>query len=334
MNQSLAYTIAKNGDATVYVSYKPFHVNASAPHYETVVGVLKDSSLHEDEKISLLESILNVKNSIVKHLGGFIKIVDNELFYKDLPVNNTLSDRIVEFFRKGYPVDNLVRFFERLQKNPSVRAQNELFNFLERNGLFITDDGYFLGYKGVDSNYFDKWSGTFDNKIGEIVTMPRERVDPNENAHCSVGLHVGTFEYASRYAGGGRLMLVKVDPADCVSVPNDGCEKLRTCRYQVIADVTGENVITETFVPEDKVSMVPPTKVTPLKDTTKSMPQRDATGRFLPKSGGVPSVASGSNILPKRDQFGRFLKGDGSAPTTKPKLPQRDAKGHFLPKAK
>jgi hypothetical protein len=44
------------------------------------------------------------------------------------------------------------------------------------------------------------------------------------------------LEYAKGYGNGGNLMIVEINPADVVSVPNDcDCQKLRTCKYKVAA---------------------------------------------------------------------------------------------------
>ena len=43
-----------------------------------------------------------------------------------------------------------------------------------------------------------------------------------------------------RDSSGDRVVIVKVNPKDVVSVPTDcECQKVRTCEYQVIADYEG-----------------------------------------------------------------------------------------------
>jgi hypothetical protein len=58
-------------------------------------------------------------------------------------------------------------------------------------------------------------------------------VDDDSSKDCSYGLHVGTYEYASMFAP--VLTEVKFDPADIVSVPDYDTNKVRVCRYTVIA---------------------------------------------------------------------------------------------------
>jgi hypothetical protein len=59
-------------------------------------------------------------------------------------------------------------------------------------------------------------------------------------------VHVGSLEYVRGFAcgygteGGDRIVIVKVNPADVVSVPYD-CQnqKVRTCKYEVLREYTG-----------------------------------------------------------------------------------------------
>jgi hypothetical protein len=102
----------------------------------------------------------------------------------------------------------------------------------------ITDDGCFLGYKGVTNDYKDVHSGRFDNSVGAINEMPRNKVCDDFRQGCSYGFHVGSLEYATRW--GPKTVIVKVNPKDVVSVPEDSnWQKLRTAKYEVVAKYTG-----------------------------------------------------------------------------------------------
>jgi hypothetical protein len=102
----------------------------------------------------------------------------------------------------------------------------------------LTPDGNFLAYKGVNEDFTDKYSGKFDNSVGQTLEMRRNSVCDDANIGCSHGFHAGSYEYAKGWAGtsGGNLMIVEINPADVVSVPHDsGCQKLRTSKYKVVA---------------------------------------------------------------------------------------------------
>ena len=125
--------------------------------------------------------------------------------------------------------------------NPSRRAINELYSFLSHKNLPITDAGTFLAYKSVRSDYTDHHTGEFNNSIGNTLEMTRNSVCDDHNQGCSVGFHAGSLEYASSFGGSGSvLLIVEIDPADVVSVPSDcNCQKLRTCKYKVVAEYSG-----------------------------------------------------------------------------------------------
>ena len=121
-------------------------------------------------------------------------------------------------------------------ENPSRRAVNELYAFLEHKAMPLTPDGNFLAYKGVREDYTDWHSGKFSNKVGDVNEMIRNKVCDDANIGCSHGFHAGSLDYARGYGNGGHLMVVEIDPRDVVSVPLD-CEqqKLRTAKYKVVA---------------------------------------------------------------------------------------------------
>jgi hypothetical protein len=120
---------------------------------------------------------------------------------------------------------------------------------MENKHMPITMDGCFLAYKAVRSDYKDIYSGTFNNNVGDVCSVPRNKVDNNRDNGCGHGLHVGAIDYAKSYGGidldndgddndgGNRLMICKVNPRDVVSVPSDHkFQKLRCCRYEVVAE--------------------------------------------------------------------------------------------------
>ena len=52
------------------------------------------------------------------------------------------------------------------------------------------------------------------------------------------------MNYVASYGSlenGDRIVIVKINPRDVVSVPSDcNCEKLRTCQYEVVGEYQGE----------------------------------------------------------------------------------------------
>jgi hypothetical protein len=145
---------------------------------------------------------------------------------------------MIQMLQEGFPIEPMVHFMENLYQNPSKRAVTELYGFLEKGNLPITPDGHFLAYKKVRDDYTDVHSGKFDNSVGQVVEMERHDVDDNKDNTCSTGLHFCSMSYLSCF-GGERTVIVKINPADVVSIPSDYNDaKGRACRYEVIGELS------------------------------------------------------------------------------------------------
>jgi hypothetical protein len=192
--------------------------------------------------IDTLDSLFDVSESITRKFNadnvGGIEITDGVIYYQGEALHNYVVDRIFDFMDEGLPFQPLARFLEKLMANPSRRAVSELYKFLEHKHLPICEDGDFLAYKSVREDYMDHHSGEFYNGVGEVLEMPRNAVCDDADVGCSYGFHAGSYEYAKTFGGGNsRLVIVKINPSDVVSVPKDcDCQKLRTARYEVVKD--------------------------------------------------------------------------------------------------
>lgn len=222
---------------------KTYPLAEDHPARKRILALLREGA-DEEDVIEVIEQEENLLDYVIgtDFAEGVCLVDDNgKVYFNGEEVHGTIVTRINEFIRDGLPIDNLLRFVERVKQNPSYRAQQELYDFLENKGLPVTDDGYFLAYKAVQSNYMDKYSGKIDNSPGQTVSMDRAKVDDERSRHCSKGLHCGALDYVYMYGGGDdHIIIVKVDPKDVVSVPNDcSCQKCRVCRYEVLRDFEG-----------------------------------------------------------------------------------------------
>lgn len=142
-----------------------------------------------------------------------------------------------------------MRFYERLQKNPSKRSVDQLFPFLDKMNIPITADGCFLAYKGVNSDYTDRHSGTISNRPGSTIKLPRNLVSDDPKEECHFGLHVGAVSYARNFAD--RMVICKIDPENVVCVPYDNYQqKMRVCEYKVIGNY-GDDLPSDVIDEED-----------------------------------------------------------------------------------
>lgn len=189
-----------------------------------------------------LRELVEPAKAIVNFGAGHVSIEGEEIFWKGQPFHNALSTRMIEMYLDGFPIDPMVRFMENLMQNPSKRSVEQMYSFLERNKLPITEDGFFLAFKKVKKgSYMDIHSGTIFNGIGEVVEMDRNQVDDNPDSYCSSGLHFCSESYLQHFGSSDDpVMILKINPADVVSVPKDyNGAKGRCCKYEVVGQVNG-----------------------------------------------------------------------------------------------
>lgn len=239
----MKFVKTSNGNISAFVEGKSYHITPESVSYEGAYKALQDKDVD-----AFYDCIVDV-NRVNNFCEGYINFDSGQAMWDDVPMPSLFSDRILELVDKGEEFGPMIRFTINLAENPSEHSILELIDFLRHKHLPITNDGCFLGYKAVKRNYLDIHSGTIDNSIGETPSVPREKVDSNRARECSYGLHVGAIDYVTDYGNidlddldgnKNRIVIVKVDPKDVVSVPADhNFQKLRCCRYTVLGDYNG-----------------------------------------------------------------------------------------------
>jgi len=222
--------ILTDDSLTVVLKGESLTMNRANPAFRNAIEAL------ESENAEQLEAMFDTPKAVTQYVDGNIEVTSaGEVKYKGSEVHNHVVGRILSFMSEGLPYKPLVKFLEKLMENPSRRATEELYGFLEHKQMPLTPDGNFLAYKGIREDYTDWYSGKFSNKVGETLEMPRNGVCDEADIGCSSGFHAGSLEYAEGYGNGGHLMVVEINPKDVVSVPNDcNCQKLRTAKYKVV----------------------------------------------------------------------------------------------------
>jgi len=199
----------------------------------------------KNKKLDEIPRLVEVSKRVEVFGQGNFTVENERILIGGREAPATLSRKILRFMNDGLPAEPLIKFAENLLKNPSYRAVNELFQFLEKNDHPITDNGCFIAYKKVRADFKDQHTGTIDNSPGKTVEIPRNQVNEDPTQTCSYGLHVANWNYANNIytAGPGAKMLeVEVNPADVVAVPIDYDQaKMRVCRYVVLDVVDKEH---------------------------------------------------------------------------------------------
>lgn len=242
--------ILQDKSLTVVIGSKQHTIcQETHPNYQKVLDAIRDSDW------DAIQNLIDMTRVIKDYMSGNgdIEVRDGDVYFQNRILANSLTDRLLTMLEEDFPVEPLCNFLTNLKDNPSKRAVDELYGFLENNSLPITPDGHFLAYKKVRDDYKDIHSGTFDNSVGQVCEMPRNEVNEDRDQTCSDGLHFCSLEYLPHFGcgNGNRVMIVKINPRDVVSIPSDyDNAKGRTCRYEVVDEHLvdgGERDTTEAF---------------------------------------------------------------------------------------
>jgi hypothetical protein len=225
--------IIQGSNVTVVIDGKPHTVAKTHVSYQKVVDAIKALDW------ATVKAIIDPVKIVLNYGAGNISIKGDTLYWKGEPFAGIMATRMISMLEEGFSIEPLVLFMHNLLKNPSKRSVDELYGFLEKNNLPITPDGHFLAYKKVRFDFKDIHSGTMDNSPGTVVEMERYKVDDNKDQTCSTGLHFCGMSYLDHFGGSdSRTVIVKIDPADVVSIPSDyNGAKGRACRYEVIGEL-------------------------------------------------------------------------------------------------
>lgn len=256
----LAGTIKANGNITVVIDDNPYSVSVDHPYYHYLVDAWRD-----DDPDSFLDYFYQKINptmqkaaALIEDIGTGITVTSDSIHLDGRKIPDNVAKhfikRLVGLKENNLPVQPVLNFLARLMDNPSSRSIEEAPDFLENKNMPITSDGCFLAYKTVKSNWYSKASGSLTlvtgeadesgyirNMVGDVIECKRNEVDDERSNECSHGLHVGGLEYAGPggwyNSAGDKVVIVKVDPRDIVSVPKDhNAQKLRVCKYEVVKE--------------------------------------------------------------------------------------------------
>lgn len=221
---------------TVMLGSRPYSIASTDEVFSQVVNLVKSNASEDD-----ILAVINAAQAALEkatQITPAIAIRGGVVTYNGQSVDNSLTTRMLAMLEEGFDLVPMARFLENLMQNPSYRAVQELYSFLEKGNMPITPDGHFMAYKAVRADYKDIHSGTFDNSIGQVCSMPRNAVDDNRDRTCSSGLHFCSFAYLPYFAhANGHVMLLKINPADVVSIPADYNDtKGRCARYEVVGE--------------------------------------------------------------------------------------------------
>lgn len=256
------------GGLSLIINGSPRTISQTHINFQRIINALKNKDY------DAIPDLIDIASAVTTYTKGLVTITNGVVYYGETPMHNALTTRMLRMVELGLDVSPMAKFLENLMKNPSYNSVTELYGFMEACDLPITEDGCLLAYRSVRMDYLDQHTGktcyswpyekvntkilerefTFEpdegvfyrtvngvstvvDRLAETVriSMQRNLVDDNRNQTCSKGLHVCSQKYP-KY--GQRLLLVKINPADVVSVPTDYSQsKMRVCAFEVVKDL-------------------------------------------------------------------------------------------------
>lgn len=279
--------LIQGSNVVVVIDNKSHTISKTHITYQRIVDAIKASDWDS------VRTLIEPKQAIISYGNGNVTIDGDNFYWKGKDFHNSLSTRMITMLQEGFPIEPMALFMENLMLNPSYRSVQELYGFLEKNNLPITPDGHFLAYKKVRDNFMDCHSGTMDNSVGKVVEMERNLVDDDKDRTCSRGLHFCSEDYLNHF-GGQRIVIVKINPRDVVSIPSDyNDSKGRACRYEVVGEMTVDSSKAFTHSVQDMCNS--DDFVETYDDVLDSVFQSDGFVNSTPA------------FTPKRDSRGRFV---------------------------
>lgn len=270
--------LINNSSITLFLSdHSKVKVDKTDHRYPKIIETFELPTEEQEDAVRSILAPTETSILAVEHHDGFeirveVEFDEPQVYYQGEKLPKALQEKIVSIMRDGLPLTHFQKFWENLKNNPSSTSINELMYFLEYKELPITEDGCFLAYKGLNSDYYSvhgnkdtqvlqgtvNGRGHIFNGVGEKIEVLRRCVDDNREVGCSTGLHVGSAEYGTSF--GAITVIVKVNPADVVSVPSDcSNQKCRVCKYEVIAPY--EREITASVVDEEGEDNIVPNSI-------------------------------------------------------------------------
>jgi hypothetical protein len=167
---------------------------------------------------------------------------DGAMIINGVKFDNSLTEKIAQLYYQGHDIKSYYELLRKIAENSSEVIRSGLLDFILVNDLPITTDGCFLAYKVVGDDGYDLHSHTIKYEVGVEVKEDRNLVSKDRGECSGKGLYFASRNYYSECGGYNRSsyrrFLVKVDPADVVSIPYTyQHSKGRCCRYIPVMEI-------------------------------------------------------------------------------------------------
>lgn len=242
----------------------PITVTTTHCNFPEILEIVQNSqpSQETDDYIKDLMKPVNALRKAIQLDEATFEITEyGELICKvegfPYQLDSSLASHIVTLYKQNGDINPLLKFVLKLSRNPRKEVAQELWKFISVCGLTLTEEGNFLAYKNVNTDFTSAYDNKTDNSPGRVLSMPRQAVEYDPNKTCSSGLHFAAWGYLSSYASGRKTVLLSISPEDVVSIPTDyNNMKGRACRYKVLREVDQPEELKDLVLYREKSELV------------------------------------------------------------------------------
>jgi hypothetical protein len=212
----MLYNLVKFRDSdeanlTVFHGGEMYVATDTHPNFARIVAGVTEG----DESVIELFDVQKTAQKRFDRLSERVTLANGKVYLDGEETDNALTQQVINFVNQGVEdFKPLVAFFEKVQTNPNSHSREQLYRWLRDRNITITEEGNFIAYKGVrksGDSYESishgnaisdgvEYNGAIPNPLGAIVEMPRGDVQHDPSVGCHVGLHAGTWNYASGFA--------------------------------------------------------------------------------------------------------------------------------------
>lgn len=138
--------------------------------------------------------VLTAENINIKYADSDLTISkEGVVTINEEVLPSSLSKVIVALYKEDAPIDCFINFWNKLNQNPSNKAVNRLYDFVDTKQITLLPDGDLLLYRVVKrtetpGRYVDIYTGTIYQSIGDTIKLLRNKVNDDDTVTCSHGL--------------------------------------------------------------------------------------------------------------------------------------------------
>jgi len=137
-------------------------------------AILLSSKNPTNEAVEMLLAHMNTSMRKAKENGLDYDMETGEVFLHgfNTPIPELLVSTIENYHENGFPMESIINFWKLLMVNPDKRVRVSLFDFIQTHDFSLTENGYMVVYKAVES--FEEIEDNLISFIGEAVYRVRK----------------------------------------------------------------------------------------------------------------------------------------------------------------